>query len=247
MRSRRCQVELLTRRARNLPRAASPRVVLSLLLAVFSHTGAAQQAGGNAPPPIVVSTVSLPKAYLRQPFRARIEATGGVPPLKWELTQGFLPSGIVLDSDGELTGRPTEAGEFRFTVMASDSSKPAQKISRQLLLSVISPLGARWGQYPRINGQRLEGSILVSNQTDQDFDLTVVVLAVNETGRATAIGYQHFPLKRNLDETEIPFGDNLPPGSYQLNVDVVAEVAATNSIYRARLVPEERFHIQQGP
>ena len=243
MRSRRCQIEGLT----HLPTAASSRVVIALLLTVFSSLGVAEQAGGNAPPPLVVSTVTLPRAYLRQPFRARIEATGGVPPLKWELTQGFLPSGIVLDSDGELSGSPTEAGEFRFTVMATDSRKPAQQISQELLLSVISPLGARWGQYPRINGQRLEGSILVSNETDQDFDLTVVVLAVNEIGRATAIGYQHFTLTKNLDDTEIPFGDNLPPGSYQLNVDVVAEVAATDSIYRARLVPKERFQIQQGP
>ncbi len=46
---------------------------------------------------------------------------------------------------------------------------------------------------------------------------------------------------------EIPFGENLPYGSYQLNADVVAEVAATNSIYRARLVPKELLQIQQGP
>jgi hypothetical protein len=163
------------------------------------------------------------------------------------LHEGTLPSGIVLAADGELAGTPTETGEFRFTVTVTDSSRPAQQVMQQLSLSVTSPLAVRWGRYPKITGQRLEGSIWVSNQTDHDFDLTAVVLAVNEIGRATAIGYQHFPLERNSDEIEIPFGDNLPPGSYQLNVDVVAEVAATNSIYRARLVPKERFQMQQGP
>jgi hypothetical protein len=46
---------------------------------------------------------------------------------------------------------------------------------------------------------------------------------------------------------EIPFGENLPHGSYELNVDAVAEVAATNSIYRTRLVPKEKFQVQEGP
>ena len=63
----------------------------------------------------------------------------------------------------------------------------------------------------------------------------MVVLAVNENGRATAIGYQHFPLKQGASDFEIPFGENLPYGTYSVNVDVVGEVAASNSIYRARL------------
>ena len=56
-----------------------------------------------------------------------------------------------------------------------------------------------------------------------------------------------FTLKKDTTGMEIPFGENLPQGSYQLNVDAVAEVAATNSIYRARLVPNERFQMLEGP
>ena len=220
--------------------------ILSRLIVVLWSTVAAAQADAGVQP-LVIQTTSLPKAYIRQPYQARLEARGGVPPLKWELTDGSLPAGIVLHTDGELAGTPTETGEFRFTATVTDSGRPAYQRSQQLSLTVVSPLMAQWGRYPRVNGQRLEGSILVSNQTDRDFDLTVIVLAVNETGRATAIGYQHFPLKKNTDEMEIPFGDNLPAGSYELNLDVVAEVAATNSIYRLRLVPKERFKVQQGP
>jgi hypothetical protein len=36
-------------------------------------------------------------------------------------------------------------------------------------------------------------------------------LAVNDIGRATAIGYQHFGLKHETIDFEIPFGENLPP------------------------------------
>jgi len=120
-------------------------------------------------------------------------------------------------------------------------------MKKQFALSVVSPLMARWGRYPKVNGRRLEGSILVSNETDNDFDLTVIMLAVNEVGRATAIGYQHFSLKKGTDDMEIPFGENLASGAYQLNVDVVAEMPDSKTIHRVRLVPEQKFQIQQGP
>ena len=45
---------------------------------------------------------------------------------------------------------------------------------------------------------------------------------------------------------EIPFGENLPHGTYEVNVDAVAEVAATNTIHRARLVAN-KLDVQQGP
>jgi len=197
--------------------------------------------------PLNIESQSLPKAFLRTPYQFQLQARGGVPPYKWEVTEGSLPAGIVLQSDGELTGIPQQSGELHFTATVSDSGRPAHEIRKSFLLSVVSPLMAQWGRYPKVNAQRLEGSILVSNATERDFDLTVIVLAVNEVGRATAIGYQHFTLQKDTEGIEIPFGDNLSRGSYQLNVDAVAEVAATHSIYRTRLVPKERFQIQQGP
>jgi len=197
--------------------------------------------------PLVIRTTTLPKAYLKQQYEAGLEAQGGVAPLRWEITEGAAPAGIVLERDGILSGAPTETGEFRFTVTVTDSGRLAVQRNQQLVLTVVAPLMAQWGRYPKVTGRRLEGSIIVSNQTEQDFDLTVIMMAVNETGRATAIGYQRIALKKGTTSLEIPFGENLPQGSYELNVDAVAEVAATNSIYRARLVPKERFEMLQGP
>jgi len=204
-------------------------------------------AGQASAPPLEVLTTTLPNANLRKSYEARIEAQGGVAPLKWELTEGSLPEGLVFSRDGVISGIPTTAGEFHFTVTVRDSGTPAYQRQQNLTLIVVAPLLAEWGRYPKVSGQRLEGSVLVSNQTKNDFDLTVIVLAVNEIGRATAIGYQHFALKKNSDRIEIPFGDNLPRGRYQLNVDAVAEVPATDSIYRARLVPKEKFEVKVGP
>jgi hypothetical protein len=198
-------------------------------------------------PPLEIRTTTLPKAYVHKQLETRFEARGGTTPLKWELTDGSLPSGVNLSPDGVLSGSPAATGQFRFTVTVRDSGTPSYQVKQQLSLRVVAPLIAEWGRYPKVNGQRLEGSILVSNGTDDDFDLTVIVLAVNGTGRATAIGYQHFPLKKDSTSVEIPFGDNLPDDSYQLNVDVVAEVAEKDSIYRTRLVPKENFVVKVNP
>jgi putative Ig domain-containing protein len=222
------------------------RTLLLCYLCAFASAARPQQ-GAATGEPLVVRTTSLPKAYLKQQYETRLEARGGITPLRWEITEGAAPAGIVLGRDGVLSGAATETGEFRFTVTVTDGGRPAVQRNQQLVLTVVAPLMAQWGRYPKITGRRLEGSIIVSNQTEQDFDLTVIMMAVNETGRATAIGYQRIALKKTATGLEIPFGENLPQGSYELNVDAVAEVAATNSIYRARLVPKERFEMLQGP
>jgi len=222
-------------------------LLVGTLAAVMAMPVCAAQQAGATGPPLVIKTTSLPKGYVRQPYHARLEAQGGITPFRWELTDGSLPTGINLQADGELDGAPSQPGEFSLTLTVTDSGKPTYQKQQKLTLLVVAPLLAQWGKYPVVNGQRIEGSILVANQTEQDFDLTAIMLAVAENGRATAIGYQRLLLKKGTDTTEIPFGENLPFGVYDLNVDVVAEVAATNAIYRARLVPKEKLQIQQGP
>ena len=220
------------------------------ILAVFHSAGVpyilAQQ-GAATGEPLVVQTTTLAHGYLHQPYHVQLEAKGGILPLHWELAEGNLPRGVLLGRDGVLSGAPEETGQFPFVVTLSDSGRPVAQIKHPLVLTVVAPLLAKWGKYPKVNGQRLEGSILVSNETEQDFDLTAIVMAVADNGRATAIGYQRIAVKKGTEELEIPFGENLPSGAYQLNADVVAEVAATNSIYRARLVPNGPLQIQQGP
>jgi hypothetical protein len=225
----------------------SKTILLLLLGMIAARATSAAQQGAATGEPLVVQTTSLPKAYLRQNYEKHLDARGGITPLRWEITEGAPPAGIVLGRDGILSGAPTETGEFKFTVTVTDSGRPAVQRNQQLVLTVVAPLLAQWGRYPKVTGRRLEGSITLSNQTEQDFDLTVIMMAVNETGRATAIGYQRLTLKKETTSLEIPFGENLPQGSYELNVDAVAEVPATNSIYRARLVPKERFQLQEGP
>ena len=187
------------------------------------------------------------KAFLQTQYLVQLKVRGGSPPFTWKLTNGSLPKGISLERNGVLSGTPTEAGDFHFVVTITDSTSPALQRNQDIVLRVLAPLLVQWESPAKVNGQRIEGSIKVSNQTERDYDLTAIILAVNEIGRATAIGYQHFALKQNTIELEIPFGENLPTGAYQVTVDVVAEIAATNAIYRARLVTPGKLQIVQAP
>ena len=225
----------------NLKLAASTLLALTLLA-----TSSAQQ-GGAIGEPIVLQTTSLPKGFLRQPYHFKLEAQGGILPLKWEITAGAQPPGVDLSIDGNLTGAPSEVDSFHFIVTITDSGKPARSQKKEFTIDVVAPLLVEWSKKPKVNGRRVEGAIKVSNQTDQDFDFTFIALAVDATGRATAVGYQHFTLKKNTDEFEIPFGENLPFGTYELDADAIAEVAATNTIHRVHLATQEKLQVQQGP
>lgn len=223
------------------------RRVLSVAGLLLMSAWLSAQQGATPAAPIVIHTTSLPKIYLRQPFRVEMKAEGGMAPLRWQVSSGNLPPELTLSESGVLSGVANKPGEYKFVVTVSDNNKPPHERNQECTIRVTAPLLVQWSKLPVVNGQRVEGAIMVTNDTEMDFDLTEVVLAVNENGRATAIGYQRFTLKQGTEEFEIPFAENLPHGAYQLNVDVVAEVAETNTIYRSRLVPEQKLIVQQGP
>ena len=54
-------------------------------------------------------------------YTASLTASGGPTPYTWSLDSGALPPGLTLGSDGSISGAPTAAGTFTFTVKASDS------------------------------------------------------------------------------------------------------------------------------
>jgi hypothetical protein len=225
-------------------RAGAAWTGLMLLLAAAMLCPAQETSEGQ---PLAVKTPNLPKAFLHESYNFKLLATGGILPLRWTLSDGTLPAGIGLAADGVLSGTPSQSGRFPLKLTVTDSGKPGYERHQDFVLQVVSPLFAEWDHFPKITGQRLEGSVKVSNQSEHDFDLTMIALAVNDIGRATAIGYQHFILKKGTDNMELPLGDTLPRGAYSLYVDVVAEVPETGDIHRVRLTTPEKLQIQQGP
>lgn len=196
---------------------------------------------------LIQNDAELPDAYPRMPYEFRFHARGGVPTLQWRVEKGVLPSGMKLDDDGRLHGAPEHKGEFQFTVSVRDGSNPQQAVQMGFTLHVLSAFTLAWKVPAHVNGNRIEGSVEVSNATPEDIDLTFIVMAIAANGRATAIGYQHFVLARGTIGKELPFGETLPRGGYLVNVDAVGEVAAQNLIYRERMQTPSVLQVAFGP
>lgn len=209
----------------------------------------AQQAAASGTEPLGISNARLPKAAVRSPYHNQLQAIGGLPPYTWQVVQGELPPGITLFPDGTLDGMPTSVGDYEFTVKVTDGAKPAHDIQKKFTLHVVSALVVDWSKEPMVSGQRIQGAVKVKNQTEHDADLTIVIVAVNDIGRATALGYQKVTIPKDGGEIEVPFGQevDLGYGSYSVNVDAVAEVPEIYAIYRARLAPRQKMTIVQQP
>lgn len=207
-----------------------------------------QTAGPQGERALVIENDSdLPETYPHGLYSLQLRARGGVPELRWKVEKGALPPGIMLEDNGLLRGSAQRAGEFQFTVSATDSGKPQQAVQKAFVIVVRSALTLTWLTPAHVTGNRIDGNVQVSNTTLDDMDLTFVVMAVADNGRATAIGYQHFLLQRGTVGKVLPFGETLPRGEYVVHVDAVGEVASRNLIYRQRLQTPGPLQVTVGP
>src|SRR5207248_6274172 len=76
-------------------------------------------------PTITVSPSTLPNGTTGTAYNQTITASGGTAPYTFAVTTGTLPNGLTLASSGALTGTPTVANSFSFTITATDSSAGA--------------------------------------------------------------------------------------------------------------------------
>jgi hypothetical protein len=196
---------------------------------------------------IIENDTQMPDTFPNGNFEVHLLAHGGVPVLHWKLEKGTLPPGIKLEESGLLHGAAEQPGEFQFTLSVTDGGKPQLAVQKAFLIRVKTGLVLTWKAAPHVNGNRIEGSVEVSNTTPDDLDLTYDVKAVAENGRATEIGYQRFPLRKGVTGKEIPFGETLPHGGYIVYVNVVGEVAAKKLILRQRMQTGGPLQVVVGP
>jgi hypothetical protein len=186
-------------------------------------------------PPLAIPDQPLPALDAGVEFHVLMHATGGVPPYSWNVDGGNLPEGVSLTREGLLAGRPAKRGAFSFVLKVEDSAHPANTINKEFQGEVTATLLLEWLDPPKVRDDRIDGSVQVSNGSKDAFDLTVIIVAVAENGRATALGYEHFPLKAGVAHQKILFGSTLPYGGYEIRADAIAEIPARNTILRQAL------------
>jgi len=68
-----------------------------------------------------IATASIADSEVSAAYAASITSTGGLGSVAWSISAGVLPSGLALDSAGNLTGTPTSSGTANFTISAVDT------------------------------------------------------------------------------------------------------------------------------
>ncbi|MGA2132917.1 MAG: putative Ig domain-containing protein [Bryobacteraceae bacterium] len=71
--------------------------------------------------PGITTTSPLPAGEVGASYSQTFAASNGTAPYSWSVTGGTLPPGLSLASTGALTGLPTTAGLYTFTVTVKDS------------------------------------------------------------------------------------------------------------------------------
>lgn len=85
-------------------------------------------------PPALLCELLDPTAT-GEPYSYTYVATGGVLPLTWSILEGQLPPGLSLSpSTGTVSGIPTQAGNYMFTVRVTDARGLTSECNGQMLL-----------------------------------------------------------------------------------------------------------------
>ncbi|TIQ37119.1 MAG: autotransporter domain-containing protein [Mesorhizobium sp.] len=75
-----------------------------------------------ATPSLALSPATIPSGTAGTAYSQAVTASGGNAPYSFAVTAGSLPAGLSLSSTGTLSGTPSVAGSFNFTVTATDST-----------------------------------------------------------------------------------------------------------------------------
>jgi Putative Ig domain len=103
------------------------------------------------PPALTISVGgTLPSGTVNAPYSQilPVVATGGTPPYTWSLISGTPPGLTLASSTLTLSGTPTTAGTFNFTVQAADSAGLTASRSLSLLINTTALFFTTGRQFP---------------------------------------------------------------------------------------------------
>jgi len=73
------------------------------------------------------------------PYNDSLQATGGIEPYTWTITNGILPVGLAFASNGNISGTPAASGTSSFTAQVTDSTTPTPETQSVDLSITIDP------------------------------------------------------------------------------------------------------------
>lgn len=108
--------------------------------------------------PMQILPETLPPGDTNVAYSTSLEASGGTAPYSWTKLSGSLPTGLTLSTEGLVSGTPTTAGTFDFTVRATDSVQ--NSTTRSYTVQIVDSL-------------RIDTSTLPSSTIDTPYSVTL--------------------------------------------------------------------------
>jgi hypothetical protein len=117
-------------------RGSKPVVYLALMAAcsflcagcnTLPQSSAASSQAATQPTQRISIQTTLPGAAVGSRYHEVLSVSGGLPPYRFAVSQGELPPGLVLSPQtGSISGSPTQAGSFAFTVLVTGEPSGAR-------------------------------------------------------------------------------------------------------------------------
>jgi large repetitive protein len=106
--------------------ATAGTYTFTMKLADYDGQQATQRFTLTIDPPLQITTTTLAAGTVGVSYSRDLTAQGGAPPYSFFIADGQLPPGLSFgsvapDADNVLTGTPTKAGTFSFTLQVLDS------------------------------------------------------------------------------------------------------------------------------
>jgi hypothetical protein len=117
--------------------------------------------------PLKITTTSLPTPQLQASYSVTLGVSGGMAPYVWSVASGSLPVGLSLNSStGVLSGTPTTAGNYSFTIRVDDPPSIPQTASQPFSANVpaaVMPLQITTASLPGGQVQAAYSTTLVAS------------------------------------------------------------------------------------
>ncbi len=91
------------------------------------------------PPSVMITTTTLPDGNTGIFYSQEVMAVAGFTPYSFSITAGVLPNGLSLPTNrrtGVISGIPSQAGSFTFSIEVRDSDSPASVDSREITIVI---------------------------------------------------------------------------------------------------------------